>query len=144
MTDPPALPSARVERVLPARPETVYDAWLDERSLREFMCPAPGQASEVAVDPRVGGRLRVVMTFPDHQTEITGEFVALDRPERLTFTWRSDAGEPDSIVTVLLAPHGEDQTHITIIHSRAQPTFVSGYRTGWTSIADRLADRLAG
>ena len=50
------LPSARVERVLPARPETVYDAWLDERSLKEFICPAPGHATEVAVDARIGGR----------------------------------------------------------------------------------------
>jgi uncharacterized protein YndB with AHSA1/START domain len=136
------LRSARVERVLAARPERVYDAWLDERSLSEFMCPAPGQATEVAVDARIGGRLRVVMSFPEWQTEITGEFVALDRPERVSFTWRTDAGDHDSIVTVLLAPHGEDQTHMTIIHSRLPATLVEQHRAGWTSVADRLADHL--
>jgi uncharacterized protein YndB with AHSA1/START domain len=141
LTTEPELPSARVERVLPARPERVYDAWVNERSLREFMCPAPGQATEVAVDARVGGRLRVVMSFPDRQSEITGEFVALDRPERVSFTWRTDAGDPESIVTVLLAPHGEDQTRMTIIHSQLA-TLASGYRAGWTSVANRLADHL--
>jgi uncharacterized protein YndB with AHSA1/START domain len=144
LTTGPELPSARVERVLPARPERVYDAWLDERSLTEFMCPAPGRATEVAVDARIGGSLRVVMTFPDGQSEITGEFLALDRPERVSFTWRTDAGDPESIVTVLLAPHGEDQTRITIIHSRQPPALVSRYRAGWTSVVDRLADHLAG
>jgi uncharacterized protein YndB with AHSA1/START domain len=142
LTTEPKLPSARVERVLPARPERVYDAWLDERSLSEFMCPAPGRATEVAVDPRIGGSLRVVMTFPDRRSEITGEFVALDRPDRVSFTWRTDAGDPESIVTVLLAPHGEDQTHMTIIHSRLMAKLVSRYRAGWTSVADRLADHL--
>jgi uncharacterized protein YndB with AHSA1/START domain len=144
VTTQPELPSARVERVLPARPERVYDAWLDERSLREFMCPAPGQATEVAVDARLGGSLRIVMTFPDGQTEITGEFVALDRPERVSFTWRPDSDDHESIVTVLLAPHGEGQTHMTIIHSRQLAALVSRYRTGWTSIGDRLAEYLAG
>ncbi len=145
MTTPPELPGARVDRVLPAPPERVYDAWLDEGSLREFMCPAPGQATEVSVDARIGGRLRVLMTFPGHQREITGEFVALDRPERLSFTWRTDAaGEPESIVTVLLAPHGDEETQMTIIHSRLLPALVPGYQSGWPSIADRLADRLGG
>ncbi len=41
MTTGPELPSARVERVLPARPETVYDAWLDERSLKSSSAPPP-------------------------------------------------------------------------------------------------------
>jgi uncharacterized protein YndB with AHSA1/START domain len=143
LTAEPKLPTARVERVLPARPERVYDAWLDERSLRAFMCPHPGEATDVSVDPRVGGSLRVVMTFPDRQTEITGEFVALDRPERLSFTWRNEFHESDSVVTVLLAPHGEEQTHMTILHSLMPASLVPRYQSGWTSIADRVAKYLS-
>jgi uncharacterized protein YndB with AHSA1/START domain len=143
LTAGPELPTARVERVLPARPERVYDAWLEERSLRAFMCPHPGEATEVAVDPRVGGSLRVLMTFADHQTEITGTFVALDRPERVSFTWHNESHESDSVVTVLLAPHGGDQTHMTIIHSLLPAPLVSGYQSGWTSIAERVAGHLA-
>jgi uncharacterized protein YndB with AHSA1/START domain len=136
-------PSVRVERVLPARPEVVYDAWLDEGSLRNFMCPAPGQATEVAVDARLGGALRVVMSFPDRETEITGNFIALDRPDRVSFTWRSNFGDPETIVTVLFAPHGEDETHMTIIHTLPPSAPDRGYLGGWTSIAERVADHLA-
>jgi uncharacterized protein YndB with AHSA1/START domain len=143
VTARPELATARVERVLPARPERVYDAWLDERSLREFMCPVPGHVTHAAVDARIGGSLRIVMTFPDQETEITGEFVALDRPERLTFTWRPRSDDHESVVTILLAPHGDDQTHMTIIHSRQLARLIPSYRNGWTSIADRLAEHLA-
>ncbi len=143
MSAQPEFPSARVERVLPAPPERVYDAWLDERSLRAFMCPAPGRAEEVFVEPRVGGRLRVVMTFPDSRNEINGEFLALDRPERVSFSWRTQDGQPVSIVTILFAPHGHEETHMTIIHTRQPAELVVSYQAGWTSIAERLDEYLA-
>jgi uncharacterized protein YndB with AHSA1/START domain len=137
----PALATARVDQILPARPETAYDAWLDERALRQFMCPHPGRVSEVSVQPRIGGSLRVVMTFSDHSREITGEFIALDRPQRLSFTWRTDVDEHESVVTILFAPHGEAQTHMTILHSQLPP-LVPSYTSGWTSIAETLAAHL--
>jgi len=144
LTAQPELPTARVERVLPASPEEVYEAWLDEESLREFICPAPGHAAEVSVDRRVGGSLRFLMKFPDEEIEVTGEFVALDRPARVCFTWRcSDTGDLESIVTVLLAPHGEDQTLMTIIHSKQPPALVPKHLAGWSSVAEQLETRLA-
>lgn len=143
MSSQPEFPSARVERVLPAPPERVYDAWLDEASLRAFMCPAPGQAEEVLVEPWVGGRLRVVMAFPESRNEITGEFLALDRPERVSFTWRTQDGQPTSIVTVLFAPHGQSQTHMTIIHTKQPAELVVRYKAGWASIAERLEEFLS-
>ena len=144
MSNAPEFPSARVERVLPAPPERVYDAWIDERALKAFMCPAPGDATEVAVDARVGGSLRVVMSLPDGQTEINGEFLALDRPQRVCFTWRTAHEDYESVVTVILAPHGADQTHMTIIHTRQPAVAVPRYERGWGSIAERLEAYLAG
>jgi uncharacterized protein YndB with AHSA1/START domain len=139
----PELATARVEQILPARPEIAYDAWLDEQALRQFMCPHPGRVTEASVEARVGGSLRVVMTFSDHRREITGEFIALDRPERLSFTWRTDVDQHESVVTVLFAPHGDAETHMTILHSRQLPRLIPSYESGWTSIADTLAAHLA-
>jgi uncharacterized protein YndB with AHSA1/START domain len=140
----PALPTARVERILPAAPTEAYDAWLDETALKEFICPAPGFAAEVTVDARIGGSLRFLMSFPDEQIEVTGEYVALDRPERLCFTWRcSDTGDLESIVTVLFAPHADDQTLMTIIHSQQPADLVSQHREGWSSVAEQIEKSLA-
>jgi uncharacterized protein YndB with AHSA1/START domain len=135
------LTTARVERVLPAPPPEAYDAWLDEAALREFMCPAPGAASEVSVDPRVGGGYRFVMSFPDREAEIVGEYLALERPDLLSFTWRH-AGGVDSVVTVTFATHGSGETLMTITHTRLPAELVQDHTRGWTSIAERLAARL--
>jgi uncharacterized protein YndB with AHSA1/START domain len=55
--------AAIVQRVLPSPPEIVFDAWLDAEALAEFMCPDPGKATLVECDPRVGGRLRILMSL---------------------------------------------------------------------------------
>lgn len=141
MSDGEALTTAKVERVLPAPPAEAYDAWLDEDVLRDFMCPAPAVASDVSVDPRVGGSFRFVMSFPDREKEIVGEYIALDRPDRLSFTWRHDEGV-DSVVTITFAPHGDGETLMTITHSRLPTDLVPSHTEGWGSISEKLAARL--
>jgi uncharacterized protein YndB with AHSA1/START domain len=139
MTDQTELTSAIVERVLSASPDEVFDAWLDERALAHFICPAPGRATEISVDPVIGGSLRFLMAFPDHQIEVVGEYLALDRPDRISFTWRcSDTGELESIVTVVFAPHPEGKTLMTITHSRQPAQLVEKHHAGWTSVTEQL------
>ncbi len=87
--------------------------------------------------------MRFLMSFPDERIEVTGEFVALDRPQRLCFTWRcSDTGDLESIVTVLLAPHGENRTLMTILHSRQPEELVPKHVGGWTSVVEQLEQAL--
>jgi uncharacterized protein YndB with AHSA1/START domain len=141
MSSGPPLTTARVERLLPAAPAEAYDAWLDEAALRDFMCPAPGVASEVSVDPRVGGSFRFVMSFPGRDAEIAGEYLALDRPYLLSFTWRSP-DVSDSVVTVTFAPDGTGKTLMTITHSRLPAELVDSHTQGWRSISEKLAASL--
>jgi uncharacterized protein YndB with AHSA1/START domain len=136
------LTTATVERVLPAPPAEAYDAWLDEAALREFMCPEPCLSSEVSVDPRPGGSFRIVMSFSDRKHDIEGEYIALDRPDLLSFTWRH-AEVPDSVVTVTFTAHGSDETLMTITHSRLPAELVESHTQGWGSISSKLAARLA-
>ncbi len=137
-----AAPGAVVTRVMPAPPEAVYDEWLDQTALAEFMCPSPDtRATTIACDPRIGGKLIIVMGDPAGDVHITGEYVVLDRPRRLSFTWRH-AGGVDSVVTITFEPHGEDQTLMTISHVQLPPHLVPGHEAGWTSIAQHLETRL--
>lgn len=127
--------------MLPAPPAEVYDAWLDEAALRDFMCPGDCIATEVSVDPRLGGGFRFVMSFPDRETDITGEYIALDRPDLLSFTWRHSGGV-DSVVAVVFEPHGAGETLMTITHSRLPAELVQDHSGGWGSISEKLAARL--
>jgi uncharacterized protein YndB with AHSA1/START domain len=132
--------TVRVERVLAALPHTVYDAWLDEPVLAGFICP--DGAAEVTIDARVGGAIRIVMIFPDRRSVIEGEYIALDRPERISFSWRAPSSTSDSVVTVTFGPHGADSTLMTIVHSQL-PVDVSGrYDSGWAVVAAQLSAAL--
>jgi uncharacterized protein YndB with AHSA1/START domain len=140
MTERQAL-TAIVQRVLPVPPEIVFDAWLDAEALAEFMCPDPGKATHVECDPQVGGRLRIVMSYPDEVSEVRGEYLELDRQRCLRFTWRADS-VTNSVVTVDLEPRGEGQTLMTITHTMLPHDLTSAYYEGWTSISTHLADLL--
>lgn len=129
--------TVRVERVLAAPPQAVYDAWIDEDMLAEFICPAG--AAEVEVDPRVGGPLRIVMIFPDRRNVIEGEYLALDRPELISFSWRSAPSGTDSVVTVTFEPRVDGGTLMTIVHSQLPPDVAGRYDAGWEVVAEQLA-----
>jgi uncharacterized protein YndB with AHSA1/START domain len=135
------LATVRVERVLAAPPHAVYDAWLDEAVLVEFICP--DGAAQVAVDPRVGGAIRITMIYPDRRHEIEGEYIALDRPDRISFSWRGSRSAADSVVTVTFAPHDEGGTLMTILHSQLPPDVSGRYDSGWAVVGDQLATALA-
>jgi uncharacterized protein YndB with AHSA1/START domain len=136
--------TAVVTRVLPAPPEDVYAEWLDPVALADFIAPEPSTAGEVECDPRIGGRLRIVMLHRDHVVLITGEYLDLEPPRLLRFTWSSDLGDGfDSVVTVRLEPHGDGETLMTIEHAQLPAEWGPDHQSGWTSIAAQLAAHLA-
>lgn len=131
--------SAVVHRVLPAPPDVVYAEWLDPAALAEFICPDPATPGIIQCDPRVGGTLRIVMIDPETVVNVTGEYLELDRPNRLRFTWNSEYGGGfTSIVTVTLEPHGDGQTLMTIDHAYLPPQWRDDHHKGWTLIAEQL------
>jgi uncharacterized protein YndB with AHSA1/START domain len=86
------------------RPSTVFAAWTDPASMAQWL--APTGRSEVEADVRVGGRFWVVMVGADIRIDHTGEYLEVDTPRRLSFTWRSPYTGGDTVVTVDLSPHG--------------------------------------
>jgi uncharacterized protein YndB with AHSA1/START domain len=141
--DPTGDGTAVVRRVLPAPPDVVYDEWLDPEALADFVCPHPTTAGPIEVDARLGGRLLITMVDPGSVVEITGEYLELERPRRLRFTWNSGYGGGfRSIVTVTLEPYGDEQTHMTIEHTQLPARFTDDHQRGWTIDADQLERRL--
>lgn len=135
--------SAVVRRILPASPEVVYDEWLDAAALAEFICPYPTTAGTVECDPRIGGKLRIDMVDEDGVVHIIGEYLELERPHRLRFTWNSTYGGGfQSVVSVTLDPHGEAETLMTIEHAQLPPEWRDDHEQGWTQIAAQLAQVL--
>jgi uncharacterized protein YndB with AHSA1/START domain len=138
-------PTVRVQRVLPALPEVVYDAWLDPDSLSEWMCPRPARCLDIQIDARVGGSIRFEIEDSGVEFFVAGRFKVLDPPRRLSFTWQcSTWPDPEirSVVTVSFARHGRDETLMTIDHTLLPPELVEQHQQGWTAIAGQLATSL--
>ena len=135
-------PVARVQRVMPAAPDVVFDEWLDPESLAEWMCPRPSRCVAVTVEPRVGGRLRFDVDNLGTSVLITGQFLAIERPHLLRFTWtNSDWPDPTvvSVVNVAFAPAGDDETLLSIEHSLIPPDRFDDFQNGWVGVCDQLA-----
>ena len=145
MTDDREPATAVVQRVLPAPPDAVYDEWLDAAGMAEWMCPRPARPTKIELEPRVGGRLRIDIDDQGFLLQVTGTYLDLDRPRQLSFTWKCSAWpEPDreSVVTVMLSPHGDGHTLMTIRHSLLPPDVADRQGQGWGGVARQLDDRL--
>ena len=139
-------PAALVVRLMPASPAVVYDEWLDPEALSDWMCPRPARATSIDLEPTVGGKLRIDIDEDGVPFVVTGRYVELDRPRRLSFTW-SCSTWPDpsveSLVTVTLEPRGDGETLMTIRHALLPPDLIERHRSGWARIAEQFAAELA-
>lgn len=132
-----------LRRTIQASCEEVFDAWLDAEGMRIWMCPGAVTSCEVDLEPRVGGHFRIVMRASQARFVNTGEFLVLDRPSKLQFTWISSRWDhQETLVTVELHARAASceliLTHerFPVTHSAAQLT------TGWTSMLEKLQIRL--
>ena len=101
-------PLVRVRHKFAAPPERVFDAWLDPNSIGKWMF-GPALRNEkvlsIQMDPRPGGSFSFKVRRQGQDVDHIGTYQKIERPRRLTFTWRV-AGESDgdSVVTVDIGP----------------------------------------
>lgn len=133
-----------IRRLLPASREQVFAAWTDPDGIREWMCPRDVLAAEAHLDPRVGGSYRIVMRDRAGAYEHTGEYLVVEPPRRLVFTWiAKSTGDQPTLVTVELSPHERGCELVLTHEDLPDPKVLERYRGGWGQIAERLAAYLA-
>ena len=136
----------RLTREIAASPEDIFDAWTDASSLAQWLVPIPGGSTRARVDARVGGRFHIDMSGNDQVYPHDGEYLRLERPHLLEFTWvsRGTNGER-SIVTVELRPLGAGTTELILTH-RLLPNRATAeaHHEGWSRGLDQLVAHFAG
>ncbi|MHC9296095.1 SRPBCC family protein [Mycobacterium sp. LTG2003] len=138
--------TVHVQRVMPATPEVVFDQWLDPESLADWMCPRPVRCVAITVEPHVGGKVRFDVDDSGTSVLITGQFLTIDRPHVLRFTWsNSDWADPTvvSVVNVAFEPVGDDETLMSIVHSMLPAEEFDDFHNGWILTFEQLAAVLA-
>ena len=129
-----------VRRQIAVPRERVFAAWLDSESLAHWMRPGGSTHATVTVDPRVGGGFRIVMEGAPHGcVEHTGEYLAIEPPNRLSFTWISKyTDQRPTVVTIEFHERGTG-TELVLTHRGLPAGEIEGHRQGWTDIL-RLLD----
>jgi uncharacterized protein YndB with AHSA1/START domain len=136
-----ATKTAVYERTLSiaASPETVWEFFVDPEKLHRW------KGIDAQLEPRPGGVYRCEV-IPGHTA--LGEFVEVDPPRRLVFTWGwkgQDAVPPgSSTIEVELTPQGNG-TSLRFVH-RDLPGAeqVASHAHGWDHYLDRLEIAAAG
>lgn len=96
----------RMTRRFDASPERVFDAWIDPGLTRQWLfTDASNEASTVEIDPRGGGVWTITARREGVDYTASGEYLEIDRPHRLVFTFAMLQFSPNSdTITVEIAP----------------------------------------
>jgi uncharacterized protein YndB with AHSA1/START domain len=125
----------RNELRIAAPPEIVFPYFTDPARMTDWMGVA------ALLDPRPGGTFRVE---PNGRDVVVGEYVEVEPPHRVVFTWGFDGAAPGSTrVEVTLEPDG-DGTRLTLLHHGLAGPLRDAHAEGWAHYLGRLAPVAAG
>jgi uncharacterized protein YndB with AHSA1/START domain len=134
----------RVRRRLAAAPERVFAAWTDPAMVAIWM-PAPeeGEMVRAELDLRVGGRFRFVVRRQGEEIAHEGEYLEIDPPRRLVFTWtvpRYGAGMSRVAIDIVAS---DRETALILSHEPVTADLVTQTRRGWIAIVDAIGAGLS-
>jgi uncharacterized protein YndB with AHSA1/START domain len=138
----------RVNRRFDVPSSRVFDAWLDPAMLAKWMFGPAVRDEEIVkltLDPRPGGAFSFIVRREGREINHLGEYLEIERPSRLAFTWSTAQSLPDvSRVTIEIVSLG-DGCELTLTHEMHPDwlDYVSRTEAGWAKMLDTLAAALA-
>jgi uncharacterized protein YndB with AHSA1/START domain len=130
--------------VVAARKERVFRAWTEPSQLKRWWTIGEGWTTTfVDMDLRVGGRFTLGNAPADGSVVlITGEFLVIQPPDKLVYTWRFHAPKPeDGKVTVEFRGLG-DRTEVIVTHEHVSKEMGPSAIAGWNAALQSLASVL--
>ncbi|MBT8473141.1 MAG: SRPBCC domain-containing protein [Marinicaulis sp.] len=124
-------------------PETVFDGWLDLALTRQWMSIAlksvglSGEMAQVQIDPQKGGKFLFSDTRDGVEHRHWGEYLELDRPRKIAFTWNTEGFDESDPCHVYLSLEATDTgCTATIVNEMDEKWADDGGATkrGWSSM----------
>ena len=134
--------TVNINKIIHAPIEKVFDAWLNPKMLSKFMMPMPGMPEpDVKNDARKGGKFTIIMHVGDDNLPHNGEYLTINRPNKLVFTWVSDNSVDNSRVTLNFTKIDDNKTNISLSQDKLfDEKSRSDHEGGWGNILDKLND----
>ena len=140
-------PAIEITRAFEAPREAVWREWTEPERFADWYGGPSGQVplDTVSMDVKPGGKWSLVMYAPRGEIHWDGEYLEVERPERLVFTV-SDQPDVDeyALCTVVLTEIGDGRTEMLFTQTGPLPPKQIELATrGWGIFFDRIAERLA-
>jgi uncharacterized protein YndB with AHSA1/START domain len=134
-------PTLRMERTFDAPAQRVFDAWTSPEVLRRWWHAEHDWETTLAeVDLRVGGAVRIVMRDPAKDAEYGGggQYLEIDPPRRLVFTWYWDGNATRQVIEVDFE-ESDGATTVRFTHRDLwDEEAVRDHEDGWSNCFDNL------
>ncbi|MEM5581891.1 SRPBCC domain-containing protein [Roseibium sp. AS2] len=148
----PGLEPIIVEGLFRAAPARVFRAFTEPEEVRCWFVPKGGNLVSAEIDLKVGGRWRfVIERTGEKQIHFEGEYLAIDAPNRLEFSWRHvqefangerDATDSSKVIVTFL--EAGKATEVKLRHEAIKSEDARrGVGGGWNGCFGRLADFVA-
>ena len=130
----------RVARHFDASAERVFDAWLDPTMAGRWLFATPtGEMLRAEIDARVGGKFLFIERRDGEDMAHMGEYLAIDRPKRLVFTFAVPKLSPLYTRVSIDIVAERSGCELTLVHEGVLPEYATRTKSGWGEILDGLA-----
>jgi uncharacterized protein YndB with AHSA1/START domain len=131
-----------LEHVVPAPRGRVFNALVTPDELAKWWGPKGFTSPSIDLDPRVGGSYRIAMQPPEGEVfHLSGEFVAVDYPSLLSYTFRWEEPTPSDRETMVTLTLEEASGSTNVILDQgvfATEERLALHTQGWTDSLERL------
>ena len=138
----------QMKRVLPAPPQTVFEAFTDPDELVKWWGPAGFTTPSLEFRAHVGEGYRIEMQPPEGDAfYLIGEFHQVDPPAQLAFTFVWEDPDPDDVQTLVELSFRDlgEATEVVLTQGPFKTEARRAlHRDGWTDGFDKLVGLLSG
>lgn len=139
----------RLSRVFDAPRERLFAAWTDEEHFAAWFGPPGVTTLDCRLDVRVGGTWRLLGQGPERRHAVSGHYLEVTPPERLSFTWawhlqgdHANPREHETVVTLEFKALGS-RTELVMVQGRFRDADGSAdHNRGWTGSFTKLDEFL--
>jgi len=133
----------RLQRRYQAPARRVFEAWTDPAKVRIWLAASEptGDVLRIELKVKVGAPFLFVVRSRERNHSYAGEYLEVDRPRRLVFTWVAAAVSKETTrVSVEMSPAVTvaGGTDVWLTHERVVPAETAHVEAKWSSILDAI------
>ena len=138
--------SLHIRRTFPATAQQLFECFTNPMQLLRWWGPEGTTCPAAEVDLQTGGAYRLeILSETGNLSVVSGEYLEIDPPHRLVFTWRwDDTPTERTRVSLAFNETGAGSCELVLVHEKfPDDDRASLHGDGWSSSLNRLATLLA-